>query len=73
MDTASLSSDELGRVVGFKKNLDGVGILPENGISGSIFTDTEGKGSLFTIKERLAMLDGVFPMDEAVVEGNVAP
>lgn len=30
----------------------------------------DDKEALLTIKERLALLDGAFPMDEAVVDGD---
>lgn len=61
--------------MGSKKDPDGAGVLAGGGTSAAGDTDyvTEGKGSLLTIKERLAMLDGAFPLDEAVVEGIWTP
>lgn len=70
MEAADLLIDPHGQVFGPKKTLEDDGIALADNMPGHTCLDTEEKSSLLTIKERLAMLDGAFPMDEAVVEGT---
>ncbi|ROV92123.1 hypothetical protein VSDG_07568 [Cytospora chrysosperma] len=68
MKTTRLLLIPHGRVTDLTKDSKGTQESGSNVLSESTSPDTEGEGNLLTIKERLAMLDVAFPMDEAVIE-----
>lgn len=68
MKTPRLSVIPHGRVTDLTKDPEGTQESGSNLLPESTSIDIEAKGNLLTIKERLAMLDGAFPMDEAVIE-----
>lgn len=70
MKTTRLLLIPHGRVTDLTKDSKGTQESGSNVLSESTSPDTEGEGNLLTIKERLAMLDVAFPMDEAVIEGT---